>query len=126
MQSDSNTQTTGRATPEQEAISRSIAAERAFVSGHVSLLIIRNRASQDVAYLVVAHCAEDGLRALVREGVEGWTLANTTTLSVQRNVDMEEGLVTPIPLRTSAGVHRIGVSPSRKRKKQKKLERANG
>jgi hypothetical protein len=104
---------------------KAIATLRGDLSGHVSLMVVRHH-QQCIAALVVAHSAEEAI-GYINEQMDGsWSLGNTTTRSVQRNVKLDRGLFAWVPWKHVGGEHSAPTSiglASRKRKKKKALAR---
>lgn len=48
--------------------------------------------------LVIARSSEEALKLIQHPQLKGWTLAETTTRRIQRNVDAEIGIVATVPL----------------------------
>ena len=110
---------------------KAIAQLRRDLSGAVSLMAVRNNRQRLLA-LVIAATSQDALEAINEQTGGGWELANTSTIAIQRNVEMDRnGVVLWVPWRAMGGEHTARTiqgraSRARKKKAAKLRREANG
>jgi hypothetical protein len=60
--------------------------------GTITLYAIRHK-ENDLVILVIATCAEEGLKLIRGLGLADWTLANTVCNRIQKRIDAEPGII---------------------------------
>lgn len=66
--------------------------------GDLRLYAVTNH-KQRVAIVVVSTCSEEALKVIQEQiGLTNWTLANTATRSIQRNIVAEPGVICAVEL----------------------------